>query len=160
MTEGDIAANQAAEHPSLSRFKAMPLVQANPLNSSDALKMRKELSQSDDGEKEEVPFVRSLFDVKGNSKFKPENERKSEDLLKASEGSDDGHESEEEEKKEPLAAAKPSFIGKHEFKNPFLPKKDGASAVFSTGVSLWANPFAQVQHSTGAGKASSWQTST
>ena len=108
--------------------------------------MRKELSQSDDDEKEEIPVVRSLFDVKGNSKFKPDNHKKSEDLLKSSQGSDDSHESEEEEKKDPSAAAKLTFIGKHEFKNPFLPKKDGASAVFTTGVSLWANPFAKVQH--------------
>ena len=136
----------------------MPLVQANPLNSSDALKMRKEMSQSDDGEQEEIPVVRSLFDVKGNSKFRPDNQKKSEDLLKSSQGSDDDDESEEEEKKDPSAAAKPSFIGKHEFnKNPFLPKKDGASAVFTTGVSLWANPFAPVQHQSGAGKESSEQ---
>ena len=94
------------------------------------------MSQSDDGEKEEIPVARSLFDIKGNSKFKPENKKKSED----------GHESEEEEKKEPSAAAKLSFIGKHEFnKNPFLPKKDGASSVFKTDLPLWATSFAQVQ---------------
>ena len=41
----------------------------NPLNSCDALKMRKELSStSEDGQ--ESPIVESLFSFKGNSKFK------------------------------------------------------------------------------------------
>ena len=57
--------------PFKSRFKAMPLVQENPLNSHDALKMRKELScNSDDGDGTETPVVKSLFDIPGNSKFK------------------------------------------------------------------------------------------
>ena len=41
----------------------------NPLNSCDALKMRKELSSTSE-EGLEPPIVKSLFCFKGNSKFK------------------------------------------------------------------------------------------
>ena len=47
----------------------MPLVTQNPLNSDDALKMRKELSL-DSCEEEEAPVFKSLFDIPGNSKYK------------------------------------------------------------------------------------------
>ena len=143
-----------------SAFKAMPLVQANPLNSSDALKMRKEMSQSEDKadqlKKEEAPIVHSLFDVKGNSKFRKNDKKKEDDLLGKSSSSEKESEEEEEEKKDPSAAKAPSFIAKnHEFpKNPFLPKS-GASSIFTTGKSLWGNPFAPVQHQAGPAKENS-----
>ena len=48
-----------------------PLVTENPLNSNDALKMKKELSEaSNDGDAVEQPVYKSLFDIPGNSKFK------------------------------------------------------------------------------------------
>ena len=53
----------------------MPLVQENPLNSNDALKMRKELSCSgDEADGTETPVITSLFDIPGNSKFKSKKE--------------------------------------------------------------------------------------
>ena len=53
----------------LRRASKKLLVQPNPLNSTDALKLKSELSE--DGDKgRETPIVKSLFDIKGNSKFK------------------------------------------------------------------------------------------
>ena len=41
----------------------------NPLNSCDALKLKKVLSSGSE-EGRETPIIKSLFDIKGNSKFK------------------------------------------------------------------------------------------
>lgn len=71
----------------------MPLIQANPLNSTDALKMRKELSQGSN-EGHETPIIKSLFDVKGNSKFK--NDKKPSSGTSLADSSSDQDEEEKE----------------------------------------------------------------
>lgn len=74
---------------------------------------------------------------------------KEDDIIKQS----DSEKEEEEEKKTTTSIwttkQQPSFIGKHAFpKNPFPPQQ-GVSSVFSTGKSLWENPFAKkVENST------------
>ena len=135
------------------RFKAVPLVQENPLNSCDALKMRKELSQSsEDGR--ETPVVKSLFDIKGNSKFKAAAAQGTKAAEKSLiESSSEDNDSEDEKKQEnnlPKIVFKSASDGKdcgntkvEKFafpKNPFI--ASGASAVFTSGKSLWQNPFA------------------
>lgn len=84
---------------------------------------------------DEVPVILSLFDVKGNSKFKGDS--KSDDSV-----SSYNEEEEEEEKK--FTTFK--LAAKHTFPNPVMPKF-GVSAVFASG-SLWANPFTQVKPET------------
>ena len=81
--------------PFVARFKAMPLIQANPLNSTDALKMRKELSQSSN-EGHETPIIKSLFDVKGNSKFKNDKKPSASGTSQADSSSDQDEEDKEE----------------------------------------------------------------
>jgi hypothetical protein len=65
-------------------FKAMPLIQVNPLDSNEALKMQKKLSCSSDDESE-VPIIKSLFDIPGNSKFKNPKRKKNESSESSSE---------------------------------------------------------------------------
>ena len=110
------------------------------MSSTDALKMRKELSQTSQ-EGHESPIIKSLFDIKGNSKFKNQS---SQDKSEA-DSSEDADASHPEESKKPsfISAAAPSQAieeKKIAFANPFVPKT-GASSVFTTGKSLWSNPF-------------------
>ena len=68
-----IAKKQSAEavfgNSKLAAFKSsVPLVQVNPLDSSQSLKIQKQKSQSED--EAETPIIKSLFDIKGNSKYK------------------------------------------------------------------------------------------
>ena len=101
--------------------------------------MRKELSQgSEVSQDDEEPIIRSLFDVKGNSKFKGDS--KSDDAVSSS-----NSEEEEEEKKIPIFNSKPTT--NFTFPAKVVPKF-GVSAVFATGASLWTNPFAQKKHET------------
>ena len=82
----------------------VPLVQENPLNSCDALKMRKELSQTSD-EVSEIPVVKSLFDVKGNSKYKKDSnlgyKKAADKSLTESSDSDEGKEEDVKEMEPP-----------------------------------------------------------
>ena len=58
--------------------KRKSFVQTNPLNSTDALRVKKSMStQNEDGTfgGSDSPAVKSLFDVKGNSKFKTEDSK-------------------------------------------------------------------------------------
>ena len=80
--------------------KRKSFVQANPLNSGDALRIKKDLSrQSEDGvwgAGSDSPVLKSLFDIKGNSKYK-QDARKSKQSSSGSSSSDESS-SEEEEK--------------------------------------------------------------
>lgn len=131
------------------------MVQINPLNSADALKMAKELSQTSD-EGRQTPIITSLFDVKGNSKFK--NGSKSETSDDPDSSGDDSSDDNEEEKKSSTSTAKIVFKSlnssanggeapkTYAFSNPFVPKS-GISNVFQPGKSLFANPFGQKEDS-------------
>ena len=104
----------------------MPLIQVNPLNSNESLKMQKQLISANTDEPE-TPIVKSLFEIKGNSKFRnPQNK-------------EGGESSSEEEKPKATAlfftSAKDQET-KHAWPNPFA-KKTGVSPVFTTGKSLW-----------------------
>ena len=76
--------------------KRKSYVQENPLNSGDALKIKKERSKQDSdgvwGGGQDSPTLKSLFDVKGNSKFKlgktEEDKKKSISLLSESQSSE------------------------------------------------------------------------
>lgn len=109
------------------------------MSSTDALKMKKELSQSSqDGH--ESPMIKSLFDIKGNSKFK--NQSSQGDKSEADSSDAEADHSEESKKPSFLSAApsKATEEKKIAFANPFAPKT-GVSPVFNTGKSLWSNPF-------------------
>lgn len=88
------------------------------------------------GDEAETPIIKSLFEIKGNSKFKngkPISEQ----------SADESSVSEDADK-----VAAPVFKSagdkgekKHPWPNPFQ-KKNGTSEVFKTKTSLWNNPFA------------------
>ena len=117
--------------------KRKSFVQANPLNSSDALRIKKSMSRcSESGEwgaGSDSPVLKSLFDVKGNSKFKNrsfkfdskgkrinESSSSDEDSSSSSESSD-----EEEDKvktgKGPFSNAVNPFQKKNNFNFTFKP---------------------------------------
>ena len=89
-------------------------------------------------------MIKSLFDVKGNSKFKASYAKKSsnEEESKAKSKSDSDSSSEEEEGNS--GKVKPGFMAqsnqKINFTAPFQPKT-GVSPIFGTTQSLWNNPF-------------------
>ena len=131
-----------------------PLVTENPLNSNDALKMKKELSEaSNDGDAVEQPVYKSLFDIPGNSKFKgkpkKENAESSSESSSSEKSSLDSKSSDSDEeskiaKKKSVPATSSTDL-KPAFQNPFaaiVKKNNEQSAIFST--SLWGkspNPF-------------------
>ena len=130
-----------------------PLVTENPLNSNDALKMKKELSEaSNDGDAVEQPVYKSLFDIPGNSKFKgkpkKENAESSSESSSSEKSSSDSKSSdsdEESKKSKKKSVPASSTDSKPAFQNPFaaiVKKNNEQSAIFST--SLWGkspNPF-------------------
>ena len=131
-------AKKKPEIPSIPAFKATgaPLVQVNPLNSIQSLKIQKQMSLGE--EEAETPMIESLFDVKGNSKFK-NGKPVSEQSADESSDSEDG-----EKVAAPVFKSAGDKETKHAWPNPFL-KKNGTSEVFKTGTSLWSNPFAAAQ---------------
>ena len=122
-----------------------PLVTENPLNSNDALKMKKQLSEaSNDGDADEKPVYKSLFDIPGNSKFTKKQKKENAESSSSENSSSDSNSSESDEeskKSKKKSVPAPSSA----FQNPFaaiVKKNNEQSSIFST--SLWGkspNPF-------------------
>lgn len=109
--------------------------------------MKKELSSGSE-EGRDTPIIKSLFDIKGNSKFK---NAEPAPITNNDKGLNESSESEEEEEKKKdnkIVFKSSAETTRKAFPNPFGPKNndtvssaDKKSSVFSTGKLLWANPF-------------------
>ena len=138
--------------------KRKSFVQTNPLNSTDALRVQKSMSRENaDGTfgGSDSPVVKSLFDVKGNSKYKADDSKDqqkksflfdSKDKKRLSEMSDvkgitiKAGAEEVKSSSGPFAKPVNPFENKG-FKPEFKPE-NASKNPFTSGVSLFSNPFA------------------